>query len=439
MLGLTWVPRARLGEGRIVSLKETLLITGKTSDTYSTGDDEAGGKFVQTWQERAGELGIPRYYAKRLFGIDYEDGVRPPAVIPWGPHDLAPDQSRAVAGALDTIKQWGGVIFQAGCGTGKTPMSLALACALQTRTLITVHKEYLMGQWLEEIEKFTGVPRSRVGIIQGSKITLGDEFTIGIVNSLADKEYPDEVYRHFGCVLSDEVHRMGAPVWSKAMPRFAAAALVGLSATPDRPDGLAMVFELQIGPVYQARVVSKSLPAKIYPCKTDIVLSAEQHMRDKKGRIILGKVQTKLAKMADRNRLLANIAVQAVKAGRKVIMFSHRTDQLDALEELIPAGMAAQFVGGMDKADLDEASQKPILLSTVQMAQDAMNVKPLDTLIMCTPWVGVEQAIGRICRPHPDKKEPLVIDPIDIGEIPAEMYLARARHYSRLDYKVLTD
>ena len=42
----------------------------------------------------------------------------------------------------------------AGCGFGKTSCSLYLACKLKVKTLVIVHKAFLMNQWIERIEMF---------------------------------------------------------------------------------------------------------------------------------------------------------------------------------------------------------------------------------------------------------------------------------------------
>ena len=64
-------------------------------------------------------------------------------------------------------KSMGGII-SVPCGWGKTIMALYLVRRLKRKTIIIVHKEFLLNQWIKRIEEF--LPEARVGIIQASKV-----------------------------------------------------------------------------------------------------------------------------------------------------------------------------------------------------------------------------------------------------------------------------
>lgn len=235
-------------------------------------------------------------------------------------------------------------------------------------------------------------------------------------------------------VVVHNCHKHGATTYSKAMQRFTARYLTGLSATPDRADGMELAFEYQVGPVINPQVESVCLPTKVYAMGTGIEIPARYLLRNQQtgeDKINLGGVVSFLAKNKERTAALANVVRAAVSKGRHVLVFSHRLDHLKQFKSLL-GGMASLFLGGMDAEDLAEAVKVPVLLSTYQMAQDAMNVPRLDTLVIATPMVSLEQAIGRIQRPHPDKKDPLVVDPVDGGPIGTQMYLSRRAMYARL-------
>lgn len=433
MNGLTWVDREKLGEDRWRALKATLLLESRESKRYAVGGDD-GPRHLQLWQERGNSAGIPRYFALKQLGLRYEGSSCPAAGIPWSGPLLRQDQQAAVMQAEAMARRWGGVILQAKPGTGKTPMGTALARALGARTLIVVHKGYHLEHWRGDIVKFTGLPPERIGLIRGDKVELGAEFTLGVLDSIAEKEYGPAVWDYFGHVCSDEIHKHGATTYSKAMQRFTARYLTGLSATPDRADGMELAFEYQVGPVINPPVESVCLPTKVYAMSTGVDIPPRYLLRNQQtgeDKINLGGVVSFLAKNKQRTAALANVVRAAVSKGRHVLVFSHRLDHLKQFKNLL-GGMAAMFLGGMDSDDLAEAVKVPVLLSTYQMAQDAMNVPRLDTLVIATPMVSLEQAIGRIQRPHPDKKEPLVVDPVDGGPIGTQMYLSRRAMYARL-------
>ena len=65
-----------------------------------------------------------------------------------------------------TEKSRGGII-SVGCGFGKTIMALYLLSKLAKKTIVIVHKEFLLNQWKKRIEEY--LPDARVGIIQANK------------------------------------------------------------------------------------------------------------------------------------------------------------------------------------------------------------------------------------------------------------------------------
>ena len=48
----------------------------------------------------------------------------------------------------------GGVLSLA-CGKGKTVIALYIACILKVKTLVIVHKSFLLNQWKDRIKQFT--------------------------------------------------------------------------------------------------------------------------------------------------------------------------------------------------------------------------------------------------------------------------------------------
>jgi hypothetical protein len=71
-------------------------------------------------------------------------------------------------------------------GYGKTTVALHVMCRLKTKTLIIVHKEFLMNQWIERVKQF--VPNARIGYIQGSKINVENkDVVLGMLQSLSMK------------------------------------------------------------------------------------------------------------------------------------------------------------------------------------------------------------------------------------------------------------
>ena len=75
-------------------------------------------------------------------------------------------------GNVDKVKGGGGSL-EIPCGRGKTVMALKLIEQLKTKTLVIVHKSFLLDQWIERIQQF--LPEARVGKIQGQIIDIDNK------------------------------------------------------------------------------------------------------------------------------------------------------------------------------------------------------------------------------------------------------------------------
>ena len=95
-----------------------------------------------------------------------------------------------------------------------------------------------MNQWIERITTVS-YQDARVGKIQAQIIDIEDkDIVIGMLQSLSQKEYPDDLFDSFGLSIYDETHHLGAEVFSKSMMKCITNYTLGLSGTMQRKDGL---------------------------------------------------------------------------------------------------------------------------------------------------------------------------------------------------------
>jgi hypothetical protein len=147
---------------------------------------------------------------------------------------------------IDGLKNKGGGVLSIPCGWGKTVLGLKLICDLGVKTLVIVHKTFLVNQWKERIQQF--IPNAKIGIIQQDIIDVDDkDIVIGMVQSISMKEYNKKVFEDFGFVICDEVHRISSKIFSRALPKTSTKYTLGLSATPYRDDGLSKIFHWYLG------------------------------------------------------------------------------------------------------------------------------------------------------------------------------------------------
>ena len=323
--------------------------------------------------------------------------------------------------------------------SGKTVLALKVAADLGLPTLVVVHKEFLMDQWKERIQEFLGLPASKIGHIQQDVCSYKNKsIVLGMIHSLAEKDYPEEMYNHFGTVIYDEVHRVGAPMFSQAVPKFPAKYRIGVSATPDRKDGLERVFLWHIGDVIRG-TGSWELKPTVYLIEYQSTMS-QDWARGFNGQTNLGKLVTLISQDTRRNVWLAGEIRKAGQAGRKVLVLSDRIEHLETLKKMLakqaPGLTASMYVGGLTGAERDRASGADVLFGTVQYAKEGLDLPELDTLYLVTPHTDVEQMVGRILRKCHTKKAPLVVDVADSMPITRAFANKRVSFYMEQGFEV---
>ena len=125
-------------------------------------------------------------------------------------------------------------------------LALNIISEVKKKTLIIVHKSFLLNQWIERITEF--LPDARIGQIQGQIIDIEDkDIVIGMLQSLSMKEYPAKLFNSFGFTIVDECHHISSEVFSRSLQTIITKVTLGLSATMQRKDGLTKVFKLYLG------------------------------------------------------------------------------------------------------------------------------------------------------------------------------------------------
>lgn len=104
--------------------------------------------------------------------------------------------------AFKNSKKRGGILALA-AGFGKTTISLKLISKLKRKTIVLVHKEFLLEQWKSRIQEF--LPTARIGRIQGSLFDIKEkDIVIGMLQTISQKDYPLNAFESFGLTIVDE-------------------------------------------------------------------------------------------------------------------------------------------------------------------------------------------------------------------------------------------
>jgi superfamily II DNA or RNA helicase len=211
----------------------------------------AGKNTFPVYRESANKLYIPRYFGENLFGPakTIHIGSGDPIHIPFA-GVLRDYQEPVVQKFIDYVnsEESLGGLLELPCAWGKTSAALNIASQIGEKTIVIVHKEFLMNQWIERIAQF--LPSAKIGKIQGKIIDIeGKDIVLCMLQSLVMKEYPPSLFTCFGLTIIDEVHHISSESFSNALFKLVTKYTLGLSATMDRKDGTSKVFKMFLGKV----------------------------------------------------------------------------------------------------------------------------------------------------------------------------------------------
>jgi len=224
----------------------TLLLTGPARNQVP----DASGSCVWRWDSRVGAWRCDAiYYAvirKALFerfGTRFSDKVMKSACIWWPKVDL-PKLRREQTDALTAWSQAtcrGQIIMPT--GTGKTEVALAAMARTKTATLVVAPVRDLMYQWhrriLRAFDYDAGIVGDGLSNIKPITVTTYDSAYIHMAKMGAG----------FGLLIFDEEHHLPGKCRREAAILSTAAMRLGLTATPQRSDGLHKDLDWLIGPV----------------------------------------------------------------------------------------------------------------------------------------------------------------------------------------------
>jgi superfamily II DNA or RNA helicase len=354
---------------------------------------------------------------------------------------LRPHQVPAMAHVtrqLETLPGHSGIL-DGDCGCGKTCMGLYTTSYFKRPTLIFVHNSDLMEQWLERIPRF--LPDAKVGVLQGPTRPPPDaDICVAMIHTVARLSRTEaRAFRRYGLLLVDEVHHICARTFSKGIRMVSPPIVLGLTATPERNDGLDAPLEYLIGPVlYHIRSEDEEMDVQFVRYKD----RKFRHATRWKQMDYVGTI-TKIVTDPFRTESIAQLVLEITGRpgeNRHVLVLGERVCLLEALHALLP-GSGLLRAGKKHKAANVEAKKQQIVLGSFRMAQEGLDIPQLDTLVIASPLKVTKtfkQPLGRIQRGGSPNR-PLLIDFYDDYRMFKGMMYGRRRYYEGKDYQLLPE
>jgi superfamily II DNA or RNA helicase len=269
-----------------------------------------------------------------------------------------------------------------------------------------------------------------------------------MVQSLVRKGRVNEAISQYGHIIVDECHHVPAVSVESILNEAHARFLTGLTATPNRRDGLHPILHMQVGPtrftIDTRQSVEESIVHRLIIRETGFTVDP--------GTEDLGIQDLYRAIGSDeaRNAMIIDDIIRAVDEGLSPLVLTERKDHLSYLADQLECFVQNLVVlhGGLPakkRKDLIEtlknipADQERLVIATGRYIGEGFDDARLDTLFLAMPvsWKGVLiQYTGRLHRSYSGKKEVLIFDYADRG-VPMldRMFEKRLRAYRSIGYE----
>jgi superfamily II DNA or RNA helicase len=407
---------------------------------FVNGDYGGGDESFKIYMENENKFYLPKFYGIEKFGNPDVN------ILPQGKDidiqfslDLKNEQKIPAEKTIEAYEKYGGGILSLPCGFGKTILALYFISVLKKKTLVIVHKEFLMNQWIERI-KFA-LPSAKVGIVQGDKCQIDDnDIIIGMLQTLSMKEFAPDTFDDIGHVIIDECHTISSRVFSRALMKVNIKYMLGISATPTRSDGLMKVLKYHIGDTF---FTIKSNEKNIVKVERYLLDSTNEHYNQDilnfRGQVQMATMINNISDCRDRTKLIINKAISEINAHekRQILILSDRRQQLEDMYKIISETTSISvgyYVGGLKKGVLKDNEKCKILLGTYPMASTGLDIPSLNGLILATPRSDIIQSIGRIDRIVHTDIQPLIVDMVDTFSVFESQSRKRFAVYKKKKY-----
>ncbi len=312
-------------------------------------------------------------------------------------------------------------------GFGKTLLGAKVCELRKANTLIIVNKNMLLDQWIDRFSEYFNMSKKEIGFLGKSKNKLNGKLDVATMQSLKNNV---DIIKNYSFVIVDECHHIPALTFEKILKSFEGKYILGLSATPNRKDGMQEIIFQQIGSVaYEVKSKKTKQNNKLKVVTTDFESNVDN----------FADLISELINDKQRNHLI----LEQIKMyhNRKILLLTDRIEHIENLEHLLDVENIEYIsIHGSQKKNVQQenmnaVSNATLVLATTSYFGEGIDFPHLNTIILATPisyYGRLVQYLGRIGRSGDDCLAIDILD--DKNGFTSSAYRKRKEGYSQLHY-----
>jgi hypothetical protein len=373
-------------------------------------------------------LKVPRFFPiQQYVSCNVVDSVSPGQDISINHNiQLRDDQQKDIVNFMLTNDR--GVI-QAPPGSGKTIVSIYVIAERKKKTFIIVHRDSLVDQWIgpgtpekpQGFLTFTDIKEDEISrltsenyaeALKKSIIITTDQTFLSLLKRQREDFLVELNKSNIGIFIADEVHTtVGAPTFAECSIHIPSKVVFGLSATPYRYDGNSDIIQYHLGDVYIPQGQATIMGARVN------VLLIDSGLKKSRGYLYWGgffqrsRYLNLLKKSTVFSEVCKSLLLKMIADERKILFVSERLKMIDEFYNWLDISDKSKFIGSTG----NEVLEHQVVFATPGKVRDGVDIPTKDALILTSPISNIEQIAGRVIRVSKDKKEPIIIDLVDLA------------------------
>jgi len=307
-------------------------------------------------------------------------------------------------------------------GTGKTYLSAFDAKAFNPKKLLfVVHRLTIANDALNTFKRVFGAEKT-MGLYSGEKRNLDCDFMFSTIQTISKSSHLDLFSKsHFDYIIIDETHRSGADSYLRLINHFEPKFLLGMTATPERTDGIDIFQLFDHNIAYEIRLnramEEEMLSSFHYFGVTDLIIDNNEIDDKTKFNLLISDERV--------NRIIEQANFYGSDNGiTRCLIFCSRKNEAIELSALFNLkgyravaltgdSTEAERAKAIEQLESDNLSEKLDYIFTVDIFNEGIDIPKINQIIMLRPTESAIifiQQLGRGLRKIGGKSYLTVID-----------------------------